>query len=341
MAVFMLRLKTFLSANNVKKNFLKLPIVLFLITFSLFSYLTYLRFAIVNINQETYIDSNISELEWFYIKTIITEDYLAATEKSSDISAHIANELLANYTNSNQLFADIESGNGKCFEIFKQNIVNSYMFAIQSFDNDIFICNENGIVIDSEGKRRSWSQVLAESPNIDLSTNVNETLKKSILPSRNLLYVEDYYNGSFITHSSFTKILPEIDIENLKLLHYTKNLEEYKRVKFLAPSSLLAAYKQHQSNNTIVNNTLLDDFYSKGHFLTVVQTFNMYDQLVSRHSTDLNNFNKVKDDIVQQNKVIAQEHLLLVSFSTLFFLVLTIISITYNIKHYEREDDLT
>lgn len=135
--------------NKFKRIFL---ISLVGIIICLFSYIVFIyNQYITNTRELQSWQQDISELEWTFIKSIIYEDYLAATNQANLIADRITNRISKHYPDLNQLKLEFEHPEDypypEYIKIMESTIKDQYLFGIENDDNDIFICNKYGIKI--------------------------------------------------------------------------------------------------------------------------------------------------------------------------------------------------
>lgn len=282
-----------------------------------------------DIDNRTYYIKN---LEWTFIKSILYEDHLAAKNQAQTIANKLTIELLNSYDDLNTLKKELDNTNKniqpKYFQIMQNCIKDVYLFDIKTDDNSVFICNKHGVLANpSRQARRNidkfpllWDEIYIEQTNLYLT---KEAVQKLLQQDNELIYWE------FPNNDKEKIIIPaEIDIEKIHKLYDQYGLQVFKHIQFLVPAYItptgdifgiedVSAYGNKNDNYKII----------------VVQKFNVYQQVMSRYSSDIAQIEMFKDHII--TKPINTLHI-----NALFIILIVIIIfilIYFIISKYEHK----
>ena len=279
------------------KRFITCIIIIFI---TLFIYIGYLyNHYVTNLNDLNYRTSYINSLEWTFIKSLIYEDYLAAENQAKLVADRLTNNLRNEYPDLNELKNELENTrnkkiNAKYFYIMQQTIVNHYLFDVNYDDNNnnIFICNKYGVLANTSRRAKQnikdfpllWTEIYEEQTNIELTKKAVEYL----FQQRNKLIYWEFPNNEGLS------IPAEIDIENLHYIYDTYGIDGFKNIQFLAP-----AYITTTGDIFGIEDIDIYGRQQENYKLVVVQTFNLYQQLMARYSDEMTKINLFKEHIIQ------------------------------------------
>lgn len=238
-------------------------------------------------------DKGYEELKWEYIKTVLTEDYLAAGEQSKAIAGAVSKDLLQKYPDMAQLQYQLDFpdkvDNPAYEQIFKDGIRNKYLFNIENDNNDPFVASRKGILMDLSincstqyGVSRVWDSEVAGHYNKPLARMaISEILAKN----KGIIFWE-YLPSSNPNHY----IMTSPSIEELQALYEREGIDGLKTVEFLAPAYITEAGDIFGVEDIGKLGTM-----NANHKIIVVQGFNLYDQITTRHAGTLSLFDQKRE----------------------------------------------
>ena len=284
--------------NCIKKNKILLCIISIFIILSIYIAYIYMDYTnnFVDIDERTKYMKN---LEWTFIKSIIYEDHLAAKNQARLIADKLTIDLIKAYPDLDILKQELndtsKTKNLQYFHIMQNCIKDAYLFDVNEDKsaNHMFICNKYGMLASVSPRARKnitkfpflWKELYQEQTNLQLTKEaVNSLLQQKDI----LIYWE-------IPNTDKDKIIipHEMDIEILHKLYDQYGLRVFKNIHFLAPAYItptgdifgiddISIYGEKSDNNKII----------------VVQTFNVYQQIMARYSSDISQINAFKNHII-------------------------------------------
>lgn len=239
-------------------------------------------------------ETNIADLEWDYVQSVLTEDYLAAGEQSKTIAKNIDRDLHSQYPDVSVLRYQMDFHNSvdspSYIQIFKDNIRGYYMFGIHNDNNDPFIASRKEIVMDlsmncmPEELPRPWDRETTAHYNKSLAKEaVNMILKKD----SSIIYWE-YLSSDDPNHYKISKP----SMKELRHLFEKEGLEGLKGIEFLAPAYITERGDIFGVDDIDDNGMLADN-----HKIIVVQEFNLYDQIMSRHQAEFMKYEIYRESV--------------------------------------------
>ena len=224
------------------------------------------------------------QLEWMFIKSVIYEDYLAAENQAKIVAEHITTQLHDKYPDLEVLRIELEDRHYHnedpiYFKILRSSIRDIYLFGVENHDNDIFICDRNGILIDlsladSSSKEfpYNWDKYFDKQSNPLLASRAVELIFQQ---SNGLIYWEQNNNDKLHVPSV-------ISIEELHKLYQIHGIEAFKNIQFLAP-----AYITSTGDIFGIDDIDIHGVTTNNHKIAVIQTFNLYQQLTTRYAGEI------------------------------------------------------
>ena len=300
--------------NSLKKIF---PIFITGIIICLFTYIGFMyNKYIIDTNNLKAREENISELEWIFIKSIIYEDYLAATNQAKSVAENITFHILNDYPDLNQLKNEFDHPeqypNPRYMEIMEFAIKDQYLFGIENDDNDIFICNKYGIIYDNSDNMKtrlsnipqnqkatldfnhssiySWKNVYDRSMNpVRTKKIINSILRQS----QDILFLEHLAVNANTEETKHYILTKNATLNDLYILYQQNGINAFKNIQFLAPAYItptgdifgtedISIYGEKNNNYKII----------------VVQTFNLYQQLMNRYPGEIFKFDTLRNNII-------------------------------------------
>lgn len=276
-----------MTREKLKKLF---PICIFLIFIVLFIYIGFVyndyRTSLINAEHKS---QNFDELEWMFIKSIIYEDYLAAENQAKIVAKNITNQLHDEYPDLKVLQTDLEAkhydSDPTYFKILRSSIRDIYLFGVENHDNDIFICDRNGILIDlsladsSKEFPYTWDKYFEKQSNPLLAARAVELIFQQ---SNGLIYWEQNNDDKL-------QIPNTVNIENLQRLYQLYGIDAFKNIQFLAP-----AYITNTGDIFGIDDIDIHGVTTNNHKIAVVQTFNLYQQLTTRYAGEVEKIKSFK-----------------------------------------------
>ena len=227
------------------KKYKILSICIVIILVLLFAYIGYI-YAEYNNNMHNinYRIKNLNELEWMFIKSVIYEDYLAATEQAEITANQLIEQLKNQYPDLNILKQELEypekQFQPKYFIIMQNVIKNKYLFNVNDDDNNnnIFICDKFGVLANTSRRARLnmdsfplyWDAIYQEQTNLELTKNAVNML----LNGKNDIIYWEFPNNDAI------EIPSQISIDNLHNMYNQYGIIAFKNIQFLAPAYITA-----------------------------------------------------------------------------------------------------
>lgn len=283
----------------IRKNKMLICITLIFITLSLYIGYIYNDY-VTNFSDINTRVKYVKELEWTFIKSIIYEDHLAAQNQAKLVADKLNVELLNAYPDLNVLKQELNDTSKtkklKYFRIMQDCIKDVYLFDINEdrSSNHMFICNKYGMIASMSPRARKnidrfpflWEELYQEQTNLDLTKKA----VTSLLQQKNdiLIYWEP-------PNDDENKIIipPDMNIKTLHQLYDQYGLQVFKNIHFLAPAYItptgdlfgiddVSIYGEKNDNNKII----------------VVQTFNVYQQIMARYASDIAQINTFKNHII-------------------------------------------
>lgn len=272
-------------------------------------------------------NKQISELEWDYIRSVLFEDFLAAESQSRSVALNITRDLRAAYPDLNLLKNQMTNPTG--FEnpayllIMKNNIRDMYLYDMSNDNNDIFICTREGIIMDlslstaAESYPNTWDKVYARhfNPKIaELAVNMifDQTQQIIFWQDRAPFGVADGGKEHYMMES------PSLD--ELRKLYDAEGIEGLKYIEFLAPAYITAS-----GDIFGVEDIDIHGVKTTTNKIVIVQTFNLYQQLMNRHSSELARYEAFRTNLVKDKKFALTEH----AFYVIIITILVILTVYF------------
>jgi hypothetical protein len=288
------------------------------------------------------LEQSINELEWTYIKGVIQEDYYAAKTHVDHLSKDLKQDLINSYPDLNVLKDELENKKNNprpyYLTVLKKRIDNDYFHGLKSDENDIVICDNSGILLDislstaPEKYPNEWDELYSRTLNPEIT-------KKAV---DMVLNKKENYAWWFFKPQNYDKIIinvNDVDEPNLEALHqiFIKHgLEGLKYVKMIVPGYIT-------ETGDIFGLDDIDEYgiKTKNNKLVVLQTYSLYQQLISFHSDNLKEYDVFREKITNDRRLSLVES----AFSMVVVLVLVIILIYFMIMfanmilHVTEEDE--
>lgn len=181
----------------------------------------------------------------------------------------------------------------KYFQIMQNCIKDVYLFDIKTDDNSVFICDKHGVLANpSRQARRNidkfpllWDEIYIEQTNLHLT---KEAVQKILQQDNELIYWE------FPNNDKEKIIIPsEIDIEKIHKLYDQYGLRVFKHIQFLVPAYITPTGDIFGTEDVSAYGNKNDNYK-----IIVVQKFNVYQQIMSRYSSDITQIEMFKDHII-------------------------------------------
>ena len=309
------------------------PFVILTMLILLCAYVGYFRSGYIQDMKEVEeTNTNISELEWDYIETVLYEDYLAAGEQSHSVAEDIARKIKIAYPDLDVLRAEMNnpflSPQPKYLVIMKETIRDMYLHNIQDDDNDMFVCDKNGILMDlslstaSDSYPNNWDSFYERNVNPELA---KEAVNMIFTQSSNMIFWVSY---PFMDNDDDANLPHVSSVPSIKEVHrlYMENgIESLKYIQFLAPAYITAT-----GDIFGVDDIDFRGIKTNNHKIVVVQTFNLYEQLMSRHARELERFNVFREKTVSERKIALVEHALYIIIVVILIIVLSYFMMLFN-----------
>lgn len=241
------------------------------------------------------VDESFNELKWNYIQTVLNEDYLAAGIQSKAMATEISKDILRKYPDMSQLQYQLDFpdkvDNPAYEQIFKDNIRGKYLFNIENDNNDPFVASRNGILMDLslncsnvDDELRTWNK--------EIEAQYNKTLAQAAVTlilnkGKGMIYWE-YLPSNDPNHY----VITYPSTRELQILYQKEGLDGLRNIEFLAP-----AYITEAGDIFGVDDIGKLGSMNANHKLIVIQGFNLYDQLTTRHAADLSEFDQKREMI--------------------------------------------
>lgn len=306
------------------------PFAILILLIGLCLFVGYFRSGFVSnlkgINDTT---DDITEIEWTFVKAVITEDYLAARMQARVVAEDITEKIKYAYPDLGEMRYELENpqevDNPEYLKIMRQSTQGVYLNDVNNDENDIFVCTRKGIIMDVSPSSPAhyggdWESIIGRSTNPELSKNAFALLFNH---SSNMIYLE--HHVFHIKDESLPSLPQSSSIENLHEFYVKYGLNGLKHVQFLAP-----AYITDTGDIFGVEDINIRGVKTNNHKIIVVQTFNAYDQLVARHLGELEKFNTLKTKMVGEHRTILIEHAFIVIIAVILVVVITYFMMVFN-----------
>ena len=272
---------------------------------------------------DTYFDEDIAD-NVLYIKEQIEEKVSVDLTK---IAESIENDIVRN-TDLNKLEKDLNSSKdipNNLESIFRKNIFNVYLLGIENSNNNIFICNKNGIISDydinsatDKNVTRTWDYEIKNQYNSELA---KDTIEK-------ILAMDNYNNLVFERKkcdSDSGKMYKEIDNNAIKEIITDKGIDGLKPYTFLVPiyvtsdGDIFGKYDvvstHKQNNNKII----------------IIQEYSLYDYIQYMGIfDDVNEQNRQDYISTEYHQIMSHLYIFAISFILSIICIIVIISIISN-----------
>ena len=239
------------------------------------------------------------ELEWQLIESILIEEHRAATLQSKAIAIKIETDLKLEYPNLDKLKYEFENPKlyyePRYLQILKTNIDGVYLYGVKNDNNDPFVANIDGILMDmsincsSDGIARKWENEVNLHANPNLAT---DAIRKVLLKTSGYP-VWEYQKSKNPNHEMITTG----SVEKLKEIFMNEGFEGLKTYEFLAPAYITE--KGDIFGTDDINNR---GFRERNHKLSVVQGFNLYDQIKEKHLKSIQFYEEREKEITHKVK---------------------------------------
>ena len=339
-------MKTSSTLRNLSKAF---PFIILSILIVLGLYVSLIRTDLIagmdNVNET---DKAISEIEWEYIETVMQEDYLAAQNQAAIVAEELKLKTLAAYPDIEVLRAEIEDENPSLsnsptyLALMRESIHNKWMNGVANDNNDLFICDRYGVLMDVSRSTapdkfpNRWEDVFNRMENPTLAKVAVEELF-----NQESTYI--FWDCSLKGHEVLPNTVYGEYIPSLQLLHdkfKANGLDALKNIQFLA-----AAYITPEGDIFGVDDIDVHGVRTSNHKIVVVQTFNLYDQIIARHSASMEKFNTFREKAVGERRASITEQRFLVALLSILIIGLIYLMMLLNnvlfFKHAIEEQDET
>lgn len=275
----------------------------------------------------------VQNLEWTFIKSILLEDYLAAKNQARSIADILTNNLKNQYSDLSILKDELDSTdknkNSQYFNVMQSTIRNIYLFNVNKDDNNnnVFICNRYGVLANTSRRARKnidkfpllWEEIYREQTNLKLT---QEAVNMILQQKDGIIYWE-------FPNDDVNKIVvpASCDIENLHQLYNQYGIEAFKNIQFLAP-----AYITTTGDIFGVEDV---DFYGnkvQNHKIVVVQTFNLYQQIMARYAGDITEISVFRKNIITHPITSLQINAIFIILVISIMIILICFMLNYNNK---------
>ena len=293
-------------------------------------------------------DKAISEIEWEYVETVMQEDYLAAQNQATIVAEELKLKTLAAYPDLEVLRAEIEDENPSLsnsptyLALMRESIHNKWMNGVMNDNNDLFICDRYGVLMDVSRSTapdkfpNHWEDVFSRMENPTLARVAVEELF-----NQESSYI--FWECTLTGHEVLANTVYGEHIPSLQLLHdkfKANGLDALKNIQFLA-----AAYITPEGDIFGVDDIDIHGVRTFNHKIVVVQTFNLYDQIMTRHSASMEKFNTFREKAVGERRAsITEQRFLVALLSVLIIGLIYLMMLLNNIlffKHAIADPDET
>ena len=298
-----------------------------------------------NVNET---DKAISEIEWEFVDTVMQEDYIAAQNQAKVVTEELKLKTLEAYPDIEILRAEIEDENPSLsnsptyLALMKDSIRNKWLNGIANDDNDLFICDRYGILMDISRSTapdkfpNRWEDFYSRLENPMLA---KEAVKELFDQEDGIVFWEITPKGKEVLSSSvYGEHIPSTAI--LRAKFQENGLDALKNIQFLA-----AAYITPEGDIFGVDDIDIHGVKTSNHKIIVVQTFNLYDQIMARHSGSVEKFNTFREKAVGERRAsITEQRFLVAILSILIIGVIYLMMLLNNVlffKHAKSDPDET
>jgi len=274
------------------------------------------------------VSKDVAELEWNFIEAVIYEDYLAAGNQAKVVAEDIMSKLKLAYPDMQIMKYEFEHpqeiDDPEYLRIIKQSIQGVYFQRIDNDENDLFVCNRKGIIMDlstsTASSQSDWGSIYSRSVNPSLSKNAVALLFNH---STNMVYWE--HHMYHITDEKLPRLPSSPSIDALREVYMQYGVGGLKHVQFLAPAYITDTGDIFGVEDISVRGTVTNN-----HKIVVIQTFNLYEQLMSRHYGELEKFDVFRTKLINENKVSLIEHAFIVIIAVILIVILTYFMMIFN-----------
>lgn len=274
-------------------------------------------------------NGNISELEWTFVKAVISEDYLAAGLQAKVVAEDIRGKIENEYPDLSKMRYELEhpqeDETPEYLKIIRDSVHGVYLHNIRDDENDIFVCTKDGILMDvspsTADELKDWESIYARSSNPTLAKNAVTLLFNR---STDMIYWE-HSQLLYLDEVDFPPLSSNPSIEELRSVYMQYGIEGLKHVQFLAP-----AYITDTGDIFGVEDISAWGTKTNNHKIVVVQTFNPYEQLMTRHFGELEKFNTFKTKMIGEHKTMLIEHALIVVIAVILIVIITYFMMVFN-----------
>ena len=319
------------------------PFMILLVIICAGAYVGYLRTEFIqDRNNIAETEQALKEIEWEFVETVLREDYIAAESQAKMVAEDFHIKTEDAYANNkealkNEMDHPLANISPAYLKILRDSISNKWLNNVQNDDNDLFVCNREGIVLDL-----SRTTAPTEFPNLwenAISRHTNQQLAKAAIKdifdqTKEIIYWDTRPDDaeSVITYDKIEKP----SIEALKANYMKYGLESLRYIQFLAPAYITDTGDIFGVDDIDVYGVRHDD----NHKLVVVQTFNLYDQLTNHNAAVIERFNTFKEKSIGDRLVSLTER----SFFITLVIILVIIMVYFmmvlnNMIFYSMEID--
>lgn len=274
-------------------------------------------------------DQQISNLEWDYIRSVLYEDFLAAQTQSKGVAMQITRDLRAAYPDITVLKSQMENplavSNPQYLQIMKNDIRNIYLYNIANDSNDIFICNRDGVIMDlslstaGDSYPNTWDKVYARHVNPKLA---ELAVGQIFDQTEQIIFWQDKAPFGVDTEGGVKNhyLMEAPTIQELRKLYDNEGLEGLRYIEFLAP-----AYITTSGDIFGVEDIDIHGVKTVTSKIVVVQTFNLYQQLMTRHSAELARYEAFRQNMVKDRRFVLTEH----AFYVIIITILVILTVYF------------
>lgn len=315
-----------ISSKTLRKAF---PFFILVVLIGLCAFVGNFRSGFIdNMKNVDDVSKDVAKLEWNFIEAVMYEDYLAAGNQAKVVAEDITSKLKLAYPDMQIMRYEFEHpqeiDDPEYLRIIRQSIQGVYFHKIDNDENDLFVCTRNGIIMDlsasTASSRSDWGSIYSRSANPTLSKNAVALLFNR---STSMVYWE--HHMYHITDEKLPRLPPSPSIDALREVYMQYGVEGLKHVQFLAP-----AYITDTGDIFGIEDISVKGTATNNHKLVVIQTFNLYEQLMSRHHGELEKFNVFRTKLISENKAFLIEHAFIVVIVVILIVILTYFMMVFN-----------
>lgn len=318
------------------------PFTILMVLICLCMYIWHIREEYTSDVRDVYVINNsINELEWTFIESLITENYFAAGIQAKHTALNIMDELKLEYPDMNLMQKELENKNEfntpDFIKVMKRNIDGKYFHGIENDDNDMFVCDSSGVLVDisfSTAPKKypnNWENIHSRSVNPVLSKKAVEMIFNK---SKNFIWWAYKPQETEVTYDIYS--IQEPSLDELHKIFISKGIEGFKYIEFLSP-----AYITEDGDIFGIDDINEYGLKTANNKIVVVQSFNMYQQLIANHPNEIKSFEIFREKMVTERKMSLVESvfgiaLVIVLVIILIYFMMIFVNIVFK-EHDEEE----